>query len=170
MADNEKLDNQRLKNFKNKGRDLEVNPAAGGTGAAGLGALCRDAYVRDWGAPARRLGGAGKLCGRAGGARPSEGTRASVGLATRGPGASAGAASTAPGAAPQVLGARPLARPRGSGHARPPGLWARRTRAAGGGDTVMTERRWELRRGPGVRPVRHFLSSSRLRSPHLAGL
>lgn len=24
MADNEKLDNQRLKNFKNKGRDLEV--------------------------------------------------------------------------------------------------------------------------------------------------
>lgn len=25
MADNEKLDNQRLKNFKNKGRDLEVN-------------------------------------------------------------------------------------------------------------------------------------------------
>lgn len=26
MADNEKLDNQRLKNFKNKGRDLEVAP------------------------------------------------------------------------------------------------------------------------------------------------
>lgn len=25
MADNEKLDNQRLKNFKNKGRDLEDN-------------------------------------------------------------------------------------------------------------------------------------------------
>lgn len=24
MADSEKLDNQRLKNFKNKGRDLEV--------------------------------------------------------------------------------------------------------------------------------------------------
>lgn len=24
MADNDKLDNQRLKNFKNKGRDLEV--------------------------------------------------------------------------------------------------------------------------------------------------
>lgn len=28
MADNEKLDNQRLKNFKNKGRDLEVTAAA----------------------------------------------------------------------------------------------------------------------------------------------
>lgn len=28
MADNEKLDNQRLKNFKNKGRDLEVNSGA----------------------------------------------------------------------------------------------------------------------------------------------
>lgn len=27
MADNEKLDNQRLKNFKNKGRDLEVKVA-----------------------------------------------------------------------------------------------------------------------------------------------
>lgn len=25
MADNDKLDNQRLKNFKNKGRDLEVD-------------------------------------------------------------------------------------------------------------------------------------------------
>lgn len=29
MADNEKLDNQRLKNFKNKGRDLEVKRKRG---------------------------------------------------------------------------------------------------------------------------------------------
>jgi len=29
MADNEKLDNQRLKNFKNKGRDLEVKCLVG---------------------------------------------------------------------------------------------------------------------------------------------
>lgn len=34
MADNEKLDNQRLKNFKNKGRDLEVKVARIGTAAA----------------------------------------------------------------------------------------------------------------------------------------
>lgn len=39
MADNEKLDNQRLKNFKNKGRDLEVRwgprpPGPGGTRGA----------------------------------------------------------------------------------------------------------------------------------------
>ena len=34
MADNEKLDNQRLKNFKNKGRDLEVKCASSGRGGA----------------------------------------------------------------------------------------------------------------------------------------
>lgn len=32
MADNEKLDNQRLKNFKNKGRDLEVREEPPGYG------------------------------------------------------------------------------------------------------------------------------------------
>lgn len=46
MADNEKLDNQRLKNFKNKGRDLEVaapswvcrqRPCASGQGRGRLG-------------------------------------------------------------------------------------------------------------------------------------
>lgn len=30
MNDNEKLDNQRLKNFKNKGRDLEVSKRSSG--------------------------------------------------------------------------------------------------------------------------------------------
>lgn len=35
MADNEKLDNQRLKNFKNKGRDLEVGTPFGGGGGSG---------------------------------------------------------------------------------------------------------------------------------------
>lgn len=34
MADNEKLDNQRLKNFKNKGRDLEVKQFTGWRRAA----------------------------------------------------------------------------------------------------------------------------------------
>ena len=38
MADNEKLDNQRLKNFKNKGRDLEVKCASRGGGAAAAAA------------------------------------------------------------------------------------------------------------------------------------
>lgn len=33
MADSEKLDNQRLKNFKNKGRDLEVRLGPGDLGA-----------------------------------------------------------------------------------------------------------------------------------------
>ncbi|MEQ2230597.1 hypothetical protein ILYODFUR_031076 [Ilyodon furcidens] len=35
MADNEKLDNQRLKNFKNKGRDLEVKVVQIGVSAYG---------------------------------------------------------------------------------------------------------------------------------------
>lgn len=41
MADNEKLDNQRLKNFKNKGRDLEVKRRRAASCAAVLfGVLC----------------------------------------------------------------------------------------------------------------------------------
>lgn len=48
MADSEKLDNQRLKNFKNKGRDLEVNSGAQeGWGPWASGRLRWDSEYRE---------------------------------------------------------------------------------------------------------------------------
>lgn len=59
MADNEKLDNQRLKNFKNKGRDLEVNSRAlEGWGAVNLGRISAGTWsVGSRGGSRRRAAG-----------------------------------------------------------------------------------------------------------------